>query len=123
MTITFDNDTDVIDYALEKIVSFARENQYLFVANCVWWIAGIIGLDNRLINHIDNLVLKTPNDIGEISPTPQDIARAISTERILSSDREEAPVISRRQLKKARKRLTKAQKLRQQGQSKVTKRK
>jgi hypothetical protein len=28
-------------YALEKIISFARENQCLFIANCVWWMAGI----------------------------------------------------------------------------------
>jgi hypothetical protein len=49
MTITFENDSDVIVYALEKIISFARGNQYLFVANCLWWIAGIIGLDKGLI--------------------------------------------------------------------------
>jgi hypothetical protein len=55
MTITFENDSDVIIYGLEKIISFARENQYLFVANCVWWIAGIIGLDTGLQRYIDNL--------------------------------------------------------------------
>ena len=69
MTITFDNDSDVIVYALEKIVSFARENQYLFVANCAWWIARVIGLDNRLTIHIDNLASRIPNELLEISST------------------------------------------------------
>jgi hypothetical protein len=55
MTITFENDNDVIVYALEKIISFARENQYLFAANCVWWLASVIGLKQGLVIHIDNL--------------------------------------------------------------------
>jgi len=55
MTITFENDSDVIVYALEKIISFARENQFLLVANCVWWISEIIGLELGLVAHIDNL--------------------------------------------------------------------
>jgi hypothetical protein len=58
MTITFETDSDVIVYALEKIVSFAKENQYLFVANCAWWIAGIIGLDSGLTTFIDNLEIR-----------------------------------------------------------------
>jgi len=55
MTITFENNNDVIVYALEKIISFARENQFIFVAQCVWWLASIIGLSQGLIVHIDNL--------------------------------------------------------------------
>jgi hypothetical protein len=54
MTLTFECDKDVIVYALEKIIVFAKENQYLFVANCVWWIAGVIGLDSSLTTFIDN---------------------------------------------------------------------
>jgi uncharacterized membrane protein YheB (UPF0754 family) len=34
MTVTFENDNDVI---------------------CVWWLASIVGLESRLINHIDTL--------------------------------------------------------------------
>jgi hypothetical protein len=56
MTITLENDSDVIVYALEIKISFARENQYLFVVNCAWWIAGIIGFDSGLIALINNLV-------------------------------------------------------------------
>jgi hypothetical protein len=45
MTITFENDNDVIIYALEKIISYARRTQQIFVAQCVWWLASIIGLE------------------------------------------------------------------------------
>jgi len=55
MTITFEYENDVIVYALEKIITFARENQYLFVANCIWWIASVIGLEQGLVIFIDNL--------------------------------------------------------------------
>jgi hypothetical protein len=68
-------------YALEKIVSFARENQYLFVANCVWWIAGIIGLDSELTIFIDNLeIRRNTNQPREISTTPRDVTRSESVD-------------------------------------------
>jgi len=87
MPIIFENDSDIIVYALEKIISFARNIQYLFVANCVWWIAGIIGLDNDLRIHIDNLTLRE-RTIRGVSATPRDIARNISLDldkQVLSS--------------------------------------
>jgi len=77
MTIAFENDSDVIVYALEKIISFARNVQYLFVANCVWWIAGVIGLDEGLRIHIDNLTSRE-RIIQGVSSTPRDIAKDIS---------------------------------------------
>jgi len=55
MTITFESDNDIIVYALEKIIAYARRTQQIFVAQCVWWLASIIGLDKGLIVHIDNL--------------------------------------------------------------------
>jgi len=57
MTITFENDSDVIVYALEKIISYARKSQQIFVAQCVWWLASVIGLELGLIAHIDNIQL------------------------------------------------------------------
>jgi hypothetical protein len=45
MTITFANDNDVIVYALEKIISYTRKSQQIFVAQCMWWLASIIGLE------------------------------------------------------------------------------
>jgi hypothetical protein len=87
MTITFENDSDVIVYALEKIISFARRNQYLFVANCVWWIAGIIGLEAGLIIHIDNLkererLAPLEDRFGKVH---LDRAQQIQSERAVSS--------------------------------------
>jgi hypothetical protein len=91
MTITFENDSDVIVYPLEKITSFAREQQYLFVANCAWWIAGITGLDSGLVIYIDNLrsrqsqaprTSKLEQEINyrEVSEIARDIAREVSPE-------------------------------------------
>jgi hypothetical protein len=85
MTITFENDSDVIVYALKKIISFAKENHYLFVANCAWWIAAVFGLNTGLTNHIDNLRSRQPessriglfgegNNYSAILETPRDIA-------------------------------------------------
>jgi hypothetical protein len=36
-------------------VSYARRKQQAFLAQCIWWLASIIGLERGLINHIDNL--------------------------------------------------------------------
>jgi hypothetical protein len=114
MTITFETESDVIVYALEKIISFARENQYLFVANCTWWIAGIIGLDTGLTDYIDKLESKKVLIRNRaISSTPRDIARGVSPEE-QSTDYIPDPLRrtrkgrinplpqSKRQLKKAR---------------------
>jgi hypothetical protein len=62
MTITFESDKDVIVYALEKIISYARDNQYIFLAQSIWWISSIIGLQEGLIIFIDNLKIR--KDIG-----------------------------------------------------------
>ena len=49
MTITFENDNDVIVYALEKIIAYTRNNQYIFVAQSIWWIVSVIGLTEGLV--------------------------------------------------------------------------
>jgi hypothetical protein len=87
MTITFESESDVIVYALERIVPFAREHQYLFVANSVWWLASIIGLEQGLINHIDNLrKIKSPATFAESSGTVHpDRIHQILSERAVSS--------------------------------------
>jgi hypothetical protein len=87
MTTTFENDSEVIIYALEKIVSFAREKQYLFVANCVWWIASVIGLEQGLIIHIDNLKEheQSASLVGSIGTIHPDKINRISLERAVSS--------------------------------------
>jgi hypothetical protein len=94
MTITFESDSDVIIYALEKIISFARVNQYLFVANCAWWIAGITGLDQGLVIYIDKLeVRRNTYQPREISTTPRDITRSESID--LQQNQLEETIIQR----------------------------
>jgi hypothetical protein len=80
MTITFETDNDVIVYALENIVSFAQENQHLFIANCVWWIAAVTGFDQGVIIHIENLQAGRITE-RSISSTPRDIARGVSPQK------------------------------------------
>ena len=55
MTITFETDNDVIVYALEKIISCAQDNHYIFVAQSVRWIASITALQQGLVIFTDNL--------------------------------------------------------------------
>jgi hypothetical protein len=54
MAITCEDDKDIIIYALEKIISYARQHQYMFLAQSVWQISSIIGLQSGLVIHIDN---------------------------------------------------------------------
>jgi len=55
MVLTFACDNDVIVYPFKKIISYARKNQYIFVAQSIWWISSVIGLTEELITYIDNL--------------------------------------------------------------------
>jgi len=57
--LTFEYDNDVIVYALEKIISYASKNQYIFVAQSIWWISSIIGLQQGLVIHIDNIRIRS----------------------------------------------------------------
>jgi len=60
MIITFGNDNDIIVYALEKIISCARENQYIFLAQSIGWISSIIGLQAELVTYINKLWINLP---------------------------------------------------------------
>ena len=71
MTITFENDDDVIVYAFEKIISYARRTQHIFVAQCIWWLASLIGLEQGLVNHIDNLRSRSNILPQEPAPIPR----------------------------------------------------
>jgi hypothetical protein len=55
MTITFESEEDVIVYGLQKIISYARDNSYIFLAQSIWWISSILGLQEELVIHIDHL--------------------------------------------------------------------
>jgi len=75
MTISFENDSDIIIYALEKIIAFAKSNLYIFLAQSVWWISSVIGLQAGQVIHIDNLrtrseIVSVPNDVIATTPEP-----------------------------------------------------
>lgn len=78
MTITFENDNDVIVYALEKVIAYARRTQQIFVAHCVWWLASIIGLESELIHLIDTLQEQEEDLLeaqlpGDVHPVPEQV--------------------------------------------------
>jgi hypothetical protein len=68
MTITSEIDNDVIIYALEKIISYARRTQHIFVAQCMWWLASIIGLEQGLVIHMHYLQIRSG-----AAPVPTDV--------------------------------------------------
>jgi hypothetical protein len=80
MPITFQNDSAVIVYALEKILFFARENQYYFMAICAWWKAGVTGLNSGLIVYIDNLEMTRSTGQRKESTNPGYISRSVTQE-------------------------------------------
>jgi len=59
MTVSCENDNNVIVYALEKIIDYTRKNQYIFVVQRVCWIASSFGLSEGLVMHIDNLRIRS----------------------------------------------------------------
>jgi hypothetical protein len=104
MTITFESNTDVIIYALEKMILYARRTGQIFVAQCMWWLALVIGLKQRLIVHIDNLRKREPSaPLGDypgiihpdrtqqilsekaVPPTPKDLTEDQRLDKVLKS--------------------------------------
>jgi hypothetical protein len=73
MPVTFQNVNDIIIYALEKIISFARRNHYLFVALCIWWLASIIDLQSGLKEHIKNLKIQVHIAERSVLAEPRDL--------------------------------------------------
>jgi len=75
MSITFENDTDIIIYPLEKIIVVARNTHQIVVAHCIWWLASIIGLEEDLVKHIDKLhghtVVEEPIQYQGDAPAPE----------------------------------------------------
>jgi hypothetical protein len=80
MTITFERDMDVIVYALEKIISYARNNQYIFLAQCIWWISSTIGLLEGLVIYIDNL--KVRENIGKLELGTESAPPGVHPDRV-----------------------------------------
>jgi len=92
MSITFENDNDVIVYAFEKVIAHARRTQQIFAAQCIWWLASIIGLEQGLVNYIDNIssrlnVIIHPEEVSSVerivSPVPRDIQEDTRQDQVL----------------------------------------
>jgi len=74
MTITFTNDNKVIVYAIEKIISHARTSQQIFVAQCVWWLASIIGLEQGLASYINTIQSRVKVTVSSEKVSEQPVA-------------------------------------------------
>jgi len=129
MTITFENDNDVIIYALEKILSFSKKHQYLFVAQCILWISTVIGLERGLTINIDNLerrqVLRMGSsennsvniDYDQSTVSAEDLSEAETVRRVISDNEgshstNSTPSKQGQILKESRQELRKSQRLR-----------
>jgi len=94
MTITFENDNEGIIYALEKVISYTRKTQQIFVAQCVWWLASIVGLEQGLIVHIDNL--RKRSEVSYVGTSGREVSVMPRDNQEDSRERNEAvPAISR----------------------------
>jgi hypothetical protein len=80
MTITFEYDNDIIVYVLENIISFARDNQYIFLVQCVWWIAAVVGLQSNFVNYIDHLNKQARKKISVNEPGRTNVHSASDTQ-------------------------------------------
>jgi len=79
MTLTFENDNNLIVYALEKIISYARQHQYIIVAQSVWWLASIIGITQGLAIHINNLNRRLGIALRKVEYLEKNISNQIDT--------------------------------------------
>jgi len=73
MTLTCENDNHVIVYTLELIIFFARNNQYILVAQCIWLVSSIIGLQQGRVIRINNLKFRIEKSKQLPDPVETDI--------------------------------------------------
>lgn len=62
MTIMFDKNKIIIVYALEKVIFYTRDYQYIFLAQSLWWISSVLVFQQGLCIYIDKL--KTNQNTG-----------------------------------------------------------
>jgi len=67
MTFTFENNNDIIIYALEKIIDYAKNIRYILVVQSVWWIASIIGREKDLATFIYMLYESSEAPVKELA--------------------------------------------------------
>jgi hypothetical protein len=56
MVIAFKNNSDIIIYTIEKVISYSRYHQQIVVAQCMQWLVLIIESQQGLVLDIDNLL-------------------------------------------------------------------
>ena len=86
MSIIFEHKADVLLWKFGKLIHNVHNKQYLFTAQCVWWISAIVGLQPALVSYLDNqripcsvLLRNNKNNLDSedrsISAVPRDIQR------------------------------------------------
>jgi hypothetical protein len=70
---------------LEKVVSYARNTQQIFVAQCLWWLASIIGPEQGKVTHIDNHMEWSDTMIDEVLWPVINLHYKIQCDRSVSS--------------------------------------
>lgn len=54
MSITFENEADILWRVFKILLHTFYKKQYLFAAQCVWWLSVLDGLHPVLVYYIDN---------------------------------------------------------------------
>ena len=75
MTIIFDNDINIIIYALERLSALCWEIHYCYAAQCIWWISALAGLQNCLVDYIEIQQSQLSVHQWDMFPTPRDIQK------------------------------------------------
>jgi len=86
MSITFENEANFILWTLPKLLAMFEQRQYIFAAQSIWWIAGLVQSDPALqyflmyrkfpkdeCDHNEEQELTQETIERSISPTPRDI--------------------------------------------------
>jgi len=93
MPITFENDYDAIVYSLECVIAHARRTQQIVVAQCLWWLVPIIGLEQALVSYIDkplnqgNTILQEQPH-REVPAIPRDLTEDRRIDQVLDNSKQ-----------------------------------
>jgi hypothetical protein len=80
MTVTFENQNDIIVYTPEKIICYATCNHNVIVALCIWWCAVIVGLQEWLIIHTN--ILRIQREVSHIPSTTNLTLATVHSNRV-----------------------------------------
>lgn len=72
MNINFGTESDVFLYSLEQNNPLCQVHHYIFAAQCVWWLASLLGLQQGLLRYTVILAVRSVIIERGISTTPLD---------------------------------------------------